>query len=142
MAVVALGACGRSGPIEALPEGDGDPDIAGVSVTSPDAVVAPQSTADTEEPASPTSSPAVSVDETVPGTAYIVESGDTLSGIASSFGVSIEALAEANGLADVDSLTPGQQLIIPTRPHEVSVVDASQTSTTPTSPTQTTTTQP
>ncbi len=48
-------------------------------------------------------------------TAYIVESGDTLLGIAERFGVSIEALALANGAASPDGLTivAGEELQIP-----------------------------
>ena len=44
---------------------------------------------------------------------YIVESGDTLSGIAERFGVSVEAIVEANGLASPDSLSVDYVLIIP-----------------------------
>lgn len=48
-------------------------------------------------------------------TTYVVESGDTLLGIADNFGVSIEALALANGTASPDTLSiiVGQLLQIP-----------------------------
>jgi LysM repeat protein len=46
---------------------------------------------------------------------YVVEPGDTLRGIAEAFGVSVEALLDANGLTpeEGDQIRPGQELIIP-----------------------------
>jgi LysM repeat protein len=44
---------------------------------------------------------------------YIVESGDTLWGIAQRFGTSVEALMKANGLSDAGLLLVGQALVIP-----------------------------
>src|SRR5215203_5498687 len=44
---------------------------------------------------------------------YTVQSGDTLSGIAQSFGVSQKALMEANSLDNPNQIYVGQQLIIP-----------------------------
>lgn len=46
---------------------------------------------------------------------YVVESGDTLSGIAEQFGVSVSDIIDANGLTseEADSLQIGQELIIP-----------------------------
>lgn len=46
---------------------------------------------------------------------YIVQSGDTLGGIAVQFEVSIEALMIRNGLEDPRSLRSGQKLIIPNK---------------------------
>lgn len=43
---------------------------------------------------------------------HIVRSGETLGGIASDYGISVEALREANGL-DTDIIQLGQRLIIP-----------------------------
>ena len=48
-----------------------------------------------------------------PTGSYVVEPGDTLSFIAERIGVSIAALSEANGITDVNSIQPGQQLNIP-----------------------------
>lgn len=46
-------------------------------------------------------------------TTYTVQSGDTLSRIAARFGVTVEAMVNANGLADPGKLSIGQELIIP-----------------------------
>jgi LysM repeat protein len=48
-----------------------------------------------------------------PAETYVVQSGDILSAIATRFGVSLDALVQANKLADPDSLQVGQQLLIP-----------------------------
>ena len=45
-----------------------------------------------------------------PGAAYTVASGDTLSEIAAAHGTSATSLAQTNGLADPDTISPGQQL--------------------------------
>lgn len=47
------------------------------------------------------------------GDSYTVKSGDTLAAIASSFGVSVDDLAKANGIQDVDTISVGQVLAIP-----------------------------
>jgi rare lipoprotein A len=44
------------------------------------------------------------------GGAYLVQSGDTLSGIAAELGTTVEDLAAANGIADPDVLFAGQTL--------------------------------
>lgn len=43
---------------------------------------------------------------------YVVQSGDTLSGIASTYGVSVESIQAANGIADPDQIFAGESLII------------------------------
>jgi beta-lactamase class A/LysM repeat protein len=67
-----------------------------------------QTTQTSQTPAPPqTAQPAAPAGE------YVVQSGDTLSGIAKTVGVSLKALLEANELADPDRLTVGQKLIVP-----------------------------
>lgn len=44
---------------------------------------------------------------------YVVQSGDTLGSISQSYGVSLEALMQANGLSDANLLEVGQTLVIP-----------------------------
>lgn len=47
------------------------------------------------------------------GGEYVVKSGETLSGIASTHGVTISALREANGIKKDNQLRAGQKLVIP-----------------------------
>ncbi|MBL6982353.1 MAG: peptidoglycan DD-metalloendopeptidase family protein [Anaerolineales bacterium] len=47
------------------------------------------------------------------GPVYIVESGDSLWGIAAQFGISMEELAAKNGIADPGQLSIGARLVIP-----------------------------
>ena len=46
---------------------------------------------------------------------YTVQSGDTLGSIASQFGVTIDAIIDANGLTNPDAIDIGQELIIPSQ---------------------------
>ncbi len=59
-----------------------------------------------EPPATPTITPTPII--------YVVREGDTLSGIAATYGVSVEALQRVNGIENPLFLRPGQTLIIPT----------------------------
>ncbi len=45
---------------------------------------------------------------------YTVAPGDTLGAIAARFGVAVDSLAAVNGIADVNQIVVGQQLVIPT----------------------------
>lgn len=65
-------------------------------VSSPDA-----------RPTAPTSS------ERASGKTHIVQRGETLKGLAKRYGVSVQALRQANGLAEQDTLKPGVALRIP-----------------------------
>lgn len=46
------------------------------------------------------------------GTTYIVQDGDTLSGIAAKFGTTYQHLAEINGIADPNKIYAGQEILI------------------------------
>ncbi len=50
------------------------------------------------------------------GTTYVVQPGDTLYSIAVRFGVSLQALIEANRIEDPNQLQAGQVLVIPRSP--------------------------
>jgi LysM repeat protein len=43
----------------------------------------------------------------------VVQDGDTLSGIAEQFNVTIQQIIDANSLQNPDLLLPGQELVIP-----------------------------
>ena len=47
------------------------------------------------------------------GSVYVVEEGDTLFEIAERFGTTVDALVEANGIDDPDTIFPGDELTIP-----------------------------
>lgn len=67
----------------------------------------PTATSTATAPATPIATPTAAVRE------YIVQSGDTLSSIAQRFGVTIEAIVQANSLSDPGRLSIGQTLVIP-----------------------------
>jgi LysM repeat protein len=69
----------------------------------------------TPAPATPAPTPTPTVTPTP--IIYLVQSGDTLLAIAAQFGVTAEAIQEANGIVDPRRLQIGQELIIP-RPEE------------------------
>lgn len=50
----------------------------------------------------------------IEGEEYIVQRGDTLAEIATAFGVTVDVLARANRIANIDVIEVGQVLIIPT----------------------------
>ena len=85
----------------------GDDENDGVSPTPTPTItiIRPSPTAVAEPTAPP-------VEETI----HIVESGDTVSGIASKYGVTQEAIIKANNLEDANRLSLGQKLIIPPPP--------------------------
>ena len=72
----------------------------------------------TETPAAtptstPTSRPTATQTPTPAQVVYVVRSGDTLDSIAHHFGVSADAISQANHLKNPDALAEGQKLIIP-----------------------------
>ena len=91
LAALALG-CGGSGSATATP--------------TPSATPSPTSTVAAGPPVE------TATIEATPQT-YVVVEGDTLFDIAASFGITLEALTEANGIADPTLLQIGQVLVIP-----------------------------
>lgn len=75
----------------------------------------------TEEPDAPTAAPSLEVvmstytpmPEPSEEQGYVVQDGDGLVQIAALFGVSMDAILEANDLADPDTIATGQELLIP-----------------------------
>jgi LysM repeat protein len=90
-AALGLAACGGD---------DGDP-----TRTPEDVLTVVTPTAGAPPPRTPTPVPAEQ--------RYVVREGDSLSAIAARFGVSEEAIRQANNLADPNSIFVGQELIIP-----------------------------
>jgi LysM repeat protein len=88
----------ESGQIK-MPEGVGFYNLGSGSVPTPEAPGTDVSTPSTGEP--------------ITGTSYQVHSGDTLEAIAQRAGVSVQALAAANHIADVNLIYAGQVLAIP-----------------------------
>jgi LysM repeat protein len=90
--------------------------LAGCSRGSPDATPTPASselfTIVTEAPITPEQRPASASQDEV---TYVIREGDTLSGIATQFGVSVEQLLELNDILDPDSIRVGQEIRVPQR---------------------------
>lgn len=98
-----------------LPTSTPQPSRPIVTPAPPTAPTAP-ATPTSEPPSSPTGPPSpVPPTATPSGTrvVHIVERGETLSEIATRYGVSVQAIAAVNGLADPNLIATGQHLIIP-----------------------------
>ena len=61
----------------------------------------------------PTRSPTRTLVPTPTVTIYVVQAGDVLGAIAKNFGTTVEAIAKANGISDLDLIRIGQELVIP-----------------------------
>lgn len=83
--------------------------------TAPDLPPSMAVTATGTPVAAPFQSPTPTDEPTAAATpiVYVIQSGDTLSGIAATYGVSVEALQAANGIANPLLLQVGQELVIP-----------------------------
>lgn len=102
LALALLAACTAAG------EGPETPTPATTPMPSPADSPAPPSPTPVPTP-DPTPTPA----PTPQGFEYTVENGDTLSSIAERFGVSVQAIVDANGIADPSFIRVGQVLLIP-----------------------------
>lgn len=83
---------------------------------------------------SPTTATPPSIATTIPPELeyYTIQQGDTLYGIAQSFGVTVDALIAFNGIADPDAIEAGQKLAIP--PAGVVITTTSSTAVPTTTP--------
>ncbi|MFN2118715.1 MAG: LysM peptidoglycan-binding domain-containing protein [Candidatus Promineifilaceae bacterium] len=92
--------------------------------------ITPVPSFETPEPTIPNPTPIIvePTAETPTESIYTVVAGDTLFKIALQFDVTVDAIAEANGIIDIDSLEIGQELIIPAPGSEGSLdqTDSSQ----------------
>jgi LysM repeat protein len=83
----------------------------------------------------PTPTPSPLAAPTVPPVTYRVKQGDTLSGIADMFGVTVDDIVRYNNIADPNSLSVGQVLTIPGRsPSPTPASTTATPTTTPASP--------
>ena len=76
----------------------------------------PNTATSVESPISPTAASAQSVVPTPTYETYVVQSGDTLSGIAAQFGVRLETLLKVNNITDPKILEVGQVIVLPGKP--------------------------
>jgi LasA protease len=116
----SLQACGTSQPADLISspasvQVDGQPAIIAVEVTTP---TLSYSLPPTRLPGSPVLTPTpdqahFQTDMALTPEIYLVQSGDMLGAIAQKYSVSVQALAEANNIIDVNSLKVGQTLVIP-----------------------------
>lgn len=86
------------------------------SPTVPAATLSPTVAAATPSPTVPAPTPSPTVPTPTPPSeviTYTVQAGDTLSGIAAEFGVTVDAIAEANDIEDPSLIRVGQVLVIP-----------------------------
>ena len=116
---MGLGACGTSQPSEITPASVW---VSGQLPTSATAAAgAPTRSYNlppTRQPGSPILTPTPDAAHYQPAAqgkpqTYVVQPGDMLSAIAQKYSVSVEALAQANHIADVNALQTGQTLTIP-----------------------------
>lgn len=105
-AVLAFAACG-GGANDGAPSATASPEPTAIATSTAVA------TAPTEATSSPSETPAATATPLPSATTYEVRPGDTLYAIARRFGVTVDTLVAANGLADPSLINVGQVLRIP-----------------------------
>jgi LysM repeat protein len=98
----ALLGCGGDSPLDLIPTST----TAATAVSSQPTQTVPVAATAT---AVPTETPGAATGEQE----YTVQAGDTLGGIAAQFGVTVDALVQANSITDPNLIIPGETLIIP-----------------------------
>ena len=119
-AALLLGACGQVITLQPTPTPEPTATLAVVVMA---ATLPPTSTPAPYTP-EPTATPTVTPTPIM----HTIQSGESLLGIATLYGISVAALQDANGILDPRFLQIGEQLIIP-RPEEVEAAEAGQTQT-------------
>lgn len=117
LALLAGGVTGGIGALlgvgsTASPTPSPSPTLAPTASPSPTTSPTDEPTSTPEPTAAPTQPPTPAPTAAPTQTIYVVQAGDTLSSIASQFGVSVQAIMNANGLTD-DVINIGQRLVIP-----------------------------
>lgn len=90
------------------------PSAAATPTPSPTATPTPSPTP-TPTPPAATSTPSPAVADASGPTTHVVLPGETLTTIAASYGVSVQAIMDVNGITNPDHIEVGQQLFIPTQ---------------------------
>jgi LysM repeat protein len=112
-------ACGSGGggdpdPVDSAPDPNATPTVDESPRIGPDSELPPTWTpAATNQPATPQVAGEEGTVSTEGQETYVVQSGDTLAEIAAAFGVTMEALVEANNIENIDVIEVDQVLIIP-----------------------------
>lgn len=115
---IAQAPSGETSPAEeeaALPE----------SETAPEVATSPTRSAPTPTPGPPSPTPTPTVQATATPLVYVVKAGDSLLAIANQFGVSVDQLADKNGITDPTALQIGQELVIPFTAEQLAAYNAS-----------------
>jgi LysM repeat protein len=102
LAAGAVLGCGGDSPLDLIPTNTPQP-----------TAVASQPTQALPAGASATAAPSQTAGPTGGQQEYTVQDGDTLGAIAVQFGVTVDAIVEANNIADPNLIVPGESLIIP-----------------------------
>jgi peptidoglycan/xylan/chitin deacetylase (PgdA/CDA1 family) len=99
---IAAGSCGDDDSTSRTPTSSGTASASSSATPSGSATETPVAT------------PTPSIEPTLPaGVTYVVQLGDTMYSIALRFGVTVDAIAQANGISDPTQITVGQSLFIP-----------------------------
>ena len=120
--ILVFGACSRPGSGDAEATAAPTPGAPAVATVTRTGVTGTRATptrantgpaVTTPTPGRPATSPTNTPATGLQGERYVVQAGDTLLQIANRYGVTVEAIVQANKLENPDVLRVGQELIIP-----------------------------